>query len=120
MRTPKTRNGGTFTEARYWQQVRSALRRGFRFWKPIQDCLKAARIAKAGPHGAKWAFKCAQCGGLFLRKNVQVDHVVECGSLKRPEDLAPFLERLTAESPDAFQVLCKQCHKSKTHSKLPE
>ena len=113
----RTRNGGTWSEARYWSQVRSCLRRGFRFWKPIQDCLKAARIAKDGPRGAKWAFRCASCGGYFLRKNVQVDHIVECGSLNKPEDLAGFLERLTAESPDAYQVLCKTCHNKKTHKK---
>lgn len=63
----------------------------------------------------KWEFQCAECKQWNLRKNVQIDHVIECGSLKKPEDIAPFLERLTQESESAYQVLCKKCHKAKTN-----
>lgn len=34
---------------------------------------------------------------MFLRKNIQIHHVVPCGELKKPEDIAGFLERLTCE-----------------------
>ena len=115
-RVAKTRNAGTWSESAYWSAVRSALRRGFRFWKPLQNAAKAARVAKSGPRGQKWAFLCADCGKLFLRKHVQIHHVIECGQLKRPEDLAGFLERLTAEGTDSYVVLCKSCH-SRRHAK---
>lgn len=116
-RAIKSRNGGTWTEARFWQQVRSGLRRAFRFWRPIQQCLMAARRPYKGPSKlAKWHFLCGGCGELFLRKDVQVHHKVECGQLKKPEDIAPFLGRLTTEDPSAYVVLCKKCHK-KTHSR---
>ena len=114
-RVAKTRNAGTWSESAYWSAVRSALRRGFRFWKPLQNAAKVARVAKSGPRGQKWAFLCADCGKLFPRKNVQIHHVIECGQLKRPEDLAGFLERLTAEGTDSYVVLCKACHKARHH-----
>lgn len=110
---PRPRNGGKWTEARYWSQVRSSLRRAFRFWAPLQQCLMKARQPYVGPSKlAKWHFRCAGCSGLFLRKQVQVHHLVECGQLKCYADLAPFLERLTNEDPNAYVVLCKICHKS--------
>lgn len=114
-RVTKARNGGTWSESRYYQQVRSALRRGFRFWKPMQDAAKAARVAVKGPRGQKWAFRCADCGKQFLRKDVQVHHKIECGQLKRPEDLAGFLERLTCEDVNGYEVLCKPCHSLRHH-----
>ena len=113
-RVPKTRNGGTWSEARYWQSVRSALRRGFRFWKPISNALRAARISAPGPRGRKWLFLCASCQKMHLRKCVQVDHVLPCGQLTSPEHIAEFLRRLTAEEPTDFQVLCLECHQAKT------
>lgn len=113
-RVPRPRNGGTWTEARYWSAVRSGLRRAFRFWKPITDALLRARVAAPGPRGRKWLFLCAECRKLHLRKNVEVDHRVPCGALTRPEHLAEFLARLTEERPENFQVLCLPCHQLKT------
>jgi hypothetical protein len=49
-----------------------------------------------------------------MGKEVQVDHVEPCGSLRNEGEIAGFLERLTPESPKAFQVLCKACHGKKT------
>ena len=70
---------------------------------------KAAKVAYG-------KYRCALCGEVFPSKEVQVDHIVPCGSLKSYADLGPFLQRLTAESPDDFQVLCKaRCHKWKTY-----
>jgi hypothetical protein len=113
-RVPRTRNGGKWTEAQYWQAVRSALRRGFRFWKPIVDALKAAKTPFRGPHGQRFAYLCAGCGKLHPRKAVNVDHVVPCGQLRQLDHIAGFLERLTAERSEDFQVLCGSCHSTKT------
>lgn len=113
-RVARTRNAGTWTEARYWQAVRSALRRGFRFWKPIQDALRRARIPFKGSHGQRFAYICAACLKPYKRTHVSVDHIVPCGSLKSLADVAGFLERLTAEGEESYQVLCDKCHQEKT------
>jgi hypothetical protein len=115
-KVPRTRNGSTWTEAQFWQAVRSTLRRGFRWWKPAVAALHAARAPFRGPRGQKWAFLCADCQKLFIRRKVQIDHVVACGALTDYAHVGEFVRRLTPESPDAFRVRCLTCHQLKTNS----
>ncbi|NOR58434.1 MAG: hypothetical protein GQ474_07925 [Sulfurimonas sp.] len=116
MKKAKPRNGGTWTEARYWQQVRSHLRNGFRYWKPIAQCKeKARRPNRSENKRLKWEFQCKDCKQWFPDKQVQVDHIIEAGTLKCAEDLVGFLERLTAEGEEDYQLLCKPCHQTKTN-----
>jgi len=109
----KSRNGGTWSEAKYWGAIRSMLRRGFRYWKPIADTKNKARRAYSGGGRQKWEYQCKHCEEWFKGVEVEVDHITPCGSLKCAEDLAPFVERLTTES--GFQLLCKPCHQIKTN-----
>lgn len=112
-RTKKTRNAGTLTEAAYWAKVRSILRRGFRYWKPIINTkLEARREYKGEEKRRKWEYQCAECKQWFPEKEVEVDHQIPVGSLKSGKDLEGFLERLTAEG--GYQLLCKPCHLKKT------
>lgn len=113
-RVARTRNGGTWTEKEFYVRLRSALRRTFRFWKPAVMALHAARIPMKGPRGQKHGYICASCGKPHPRKSVQIDHRIPCGTLTSLEHLPGFVERLTPESPDAFQVLCETCHQAKT------
>lgn len=114
-RVPRTRNANTWTEAEWWGRLRSGLRRTFRFWKPAVIALNRAKTPCAGPRGQKWAYLCAGCGKLFLRKDVNIDHKDPCGQLTTFEHIPEFIAKLTPESPDAFQVLCKRvCHQTKT------
>ena len=111
----RTRNGVTWTESVYFSAIRSALRAKFRYWKPAIQALKQAeRPSKSKNKRLKYEYQCAKCKKWFPRKEVQIDHVVACGSLKGPDDIAGFLERLTPESTEAYQVLDKKCHKIKT------
>jgi hypothetical protein len=115
-RVAKTRNDGKWSEAAYWGAVRSALRRKFAFWQPAMKCLNAAkRPSQSDNKRLKSEYQCAECGKWKPRKEVQIDHVEECGSLKCYEDIAPFLKRLTPESVSAFRVLCKICHQKFTN-----
>ena len=114
-RVARTRNGGTLTEAAFHQRLRSCLRRLSMWWKPAQAKLKQSRVSAPGPHGRKWLFRCSCCDGLFLRKDVQVDHITPVGSLTTLADLPGFVERLLPEDMEAFAVLCKKCHQVKTN-----
>jgi 5-methylcytosine-specific restriction endonuclease McrA len=105
--TSRTRNLGTQTESQYWGTIRSALRNAFRYWRPGREALRLARISRG-------LYRCAACGGEFSCKQIEVDHVVKVGSLRCLDDLSGFVERLTPESPGAFQALCKECHAAKT------
>jgi 5-methylcytosine-specific restriction endonuclease McrA len=115
-RVPRTRNGGTMTEAQYFQKLRSALRSAFRWWTPMKMALDSSkRNSRSLNRKIKFEYQCAICTNWFARTSVEVDHIIPCGSLRGYEDVATFIERLTPEDPKAFQVLCKACHLKKTN-----
>lgn len=112
----RNRNAGAWTESQYFSAIRSALRTKFRFWKPMAAVLEKASRPYKGPNKLqKKEYLCVQCKEWFKRKDVEIDHIVECGSLRTYEDIVPFLKRLTPEDQGAFQILCKnKCHRAKT------
>lgn len=110
----KTRNAGTLTESAYWSMIRSILRKGTRYWKPILNAkLDARRKYKGTNKRQKWEYQCNICKKWFMEKETQIDHIIPVGSLKCSDDLKGFIERLTPE--EGFQLLCKSCHKIKTN-----
>jgi len=114
-RVLRTRNAGKWTEAQYFSRIRSALRRTFRFWEPMKEALeKASRPSRSENKRLKKEYQCAHCQNWFKRADVEVDHIIPCGSLNSYEEIVPFLKRLTVEEAGAFQVLCKPCHLIKT------
>lgn len=116
IKVEKTRNSGTMTESAFWSFIRSALRQKSRWWKPIQEVKKAAKRAYKGPNKRqKFEYQCSDCKDWFIEKMVEVDHIIEAGSLKSGEDVKGFIERLFCEK-DGLRVLCKPCH-VKRHKK---
>jgi len=114
-RVVRTRNSATMTESEYFGRIRSALRNSFKYWKPMQEALhKASRPSQSLNKRLKKEYQCAKCKKWFKRQAVEIDHIQECGSLKSYEDIVPFLMNLTKEDVNAFQILCKPCHKEKT------
>jgi hypothetical protein len=112
-----SRNGGTLTESQYFSKIRSILRSGFRYWKPMQLALEAAsRPSQSTNKRIKKEYQCAKCNNWFKRADVEIDHIEECGSLSTYEDIVPFIQRLTKEEIDAYDILCKPCHKVKTEA----
>lgn len=111
---PKPYNSGTMTEAAYWGMLRSHLRRLTLRWKPRNDALKKNRRANQGDNKRKkWQYLCYICKGWFYRDEVEVDHIVEAGSLRSYDDIGPFVKRLLPEV-DGWGVVCIPCHKEKT------
>lgn len=114
---PKTRNGGTLSEQEFFNRIRSALRRSFRFWNPMMTALKkASRPSQSANKRLKTEFQCAECSKWFPRTQVQIDHIIPCGSLMCYDDIVPFIKNLTQEDDKSYQILCKSCHKEKTDS----
>ena len=110
----KTRAGGLWSESRFWGFVRSNLRRSSLKWSPRQAAMHKARRALHPPVGnRKWEYRCSICKEWCEGKNVQVDHIVPCGSLQCADDLPGFVTRLFCEV-DGFQVICDACHFVKT------
>jgi hypothetical protein len=122
-RVPRTRNAGTMTGPMFWNYVRGLLRGGFRWWKPVALCKLAARRKYTGKQRIlsssgklqEFEFHCAACHGWFPEKQVQVDHIVDCGSINCAADTGSFIERMFCEV-EGLQVLCMTCHRIKTNS----
>lgn len=114
--TVLSRNAGTWTESQYFSKIRSALRNAFRYWKPIQLAYEiASRPSQSSNKRLKKEYQCNHCKEWFPRKEVECDHIIECGSLKSLEEISQFIQRLSIEDISGFQILCKsKCHKEKT------
>jgi len=111
---PRTRAGGKWTEARYWGFIRSALREANRRFPPRYAAKAAAKKSVTGQRH-RFEFQCAECKQWFKDKEVQVDHIVPAGTLRKYEDLPQFVENMFCEA-DGLQVLCKPCHQIKTNA----
>ena len=114
---PKTRNGNTWTEARFRSFIRSQLRAASMRWAPISRVLAQAKVERGVYH-------CADCGQdvpLTTRvdgkrtKNVHVDHI---HPIVDPAigfvNWDTLIERMFVEE-DELQVLCHECHEKKTN-----
>jgi len=115
-KTEKPRGEGTLTEAGFWGMIRSALRKRSMFWPPVKAVKESNRKPYKGPNKkVKWVYTCEACKGEFQGKEIDVDHIRECGSLTKAT-AGTFIERMFCEK-DGLQILCKQCHKKKTSNK---
>lgn len=92
--------------------LRSGLRRLWMRWPARGEAIKRARIAVEGQRH-RWEVPCAKCGNLFKMNEIQVDHQVQCGSLKDWDDIEPFVRNLFC-AVEGLQCLCKTCHSAKT------
>ena len=114
-RVKRTRAGNTWTEARYFSFIRSALRQASGRY-PVKTHVKmeARRNKPDGVEGRhRFEYQCKKCGVWSPDKDVSVDHIIPAGSLKKYSDLPGFVERLFCEA-DNLQVLCNTCHHTKT------
>ena len=104
----------TWTTARFFSFVRSALRKAWTRWPPKYMVLADAKRKYTGDNKRqKFEYKCAECNKYYAQKEVEVDHIVPCGTLKCYDDIGSFVERLFVGK-DKLRVLCKSCHKEIT------
>lgn len=116
----KNRAGGTWSNARYFSFIRSLLRRGFMKY-PVKFQVKneASRPYKGSDKRRKKEYQCAVCEGWFPDKEVAVDHIEPCGSLKSYEDLPKFVATLFCEK-ENLQIVCNECHQQKSNREREE
>ena len=111
MAADKPFGGGRYSAAGYQAFIRSALRKASMRWAVKDDVLVAARRpAQNRDYRSKYEYQCASCGGWWIKRDIQVDHIVPVGNM---DDMNAFISRLFCEA-DNLQVLCKGCHGAKT------
>jgi hypothetical protein len=112
-RVPRTRAGNQWTEASFWAFIRSGFRQLSQRWPPIHKAAEERRRPnESGIKKFKWQYQCDCCEAWYYRKEVQVDHIVPCGTLKSFADLSEFADRLFCES-SGLRVLCVECHQKR-------
>lgn len=120
-RVPKPYAGGEWSHARFFQFIRSGLRQLSRRWPPVTRLVwNESRRPYVGPNPrAKWSYRCAICAKWYMRKEMQADHIVPCGSLKSFDDIGGFTKRLFVET-GGLRILCADCHQIRTRASEDE
>ena len=111
-KTPPYPEYEAWTTARYWQFIRSALRKAWMKGPPKFQVMKDNRRDVKGKRH-RFEYQCQSCKKWYMQKYVAVDHIIPAGSLNDWPDLVPFVQRLFVGT-DKLQLLCKDCHLTKT------
>ncbi len=97
-----------------WVTVK--LRRASLMWPGRTKALQAARVERG-------LYQCASCKGRFKKGEYHLDHIesvvpINGGNRRKDNpkrvDFNSYIDRLFVP-PEGFQVLCEQCHSSKTN-----
>lgn len=87
--------------------VKTKLRSASLLWPARAEAIKAARAERG-------KYKCAECRELFIRSQIQLDHINPVVDPKTGwTTFDDFINRLFCDA-EGFRVLCRQCHDSIT------
>lgn len=112
------------TKSKFMSWVRGGIRSGL--WKrhPVKlEYMKSKTVLveNTNPRSMKAhpkvkACACEICGEVVTLANIEVDHVKGNHSLKSMDDLRSFIEGMIMVRFEDLQMVCKPCHKIKTHA----
>jgi 5-methylcytosine-specific restriction endonuclease McrA len=113
-KTPPFSEYEKWTEAKFFGWIRGSLRKAYTRWPPKFETIdNAKRKSKSKNKRLSFEFQCAECTKWYGRRDVEVDHIIPCGSLKCWADIPLFAKNLFV-SADKLRVVCKPCHLKKT------
>lgn len=116
------RNDGRWTESRYRNFIRSALRRASVRWPPRTLALEQAFVSrKKNKKTGRMAkhYRCNKCKKLFVSKEVEVNHINPIVPVTGFDTWDGLIERLFCEK-EGLEVLCKPCHRAQTKEENEE
>ncbi len=112
----KTRNGGTMTDAAFFNMLLKKLRDLSMWWKPGELYLRSVRrknTSGVGKH--QYEYPCESCGQWFRREEVEKDHKIPVGKVRTFKELGEATERMFIEIDGGWQCLCIPCHVYKSN-----
>lgn len=110
------------SESAFMSFLRGGIRKALWNRYPIKLELmrqKRKRITNPNPKGKLkevWGGECYLCGNDFVQKELQVDHIKGNHSLKTIDDVQSFIEGMLYIDSDDIALVCKSCHKAKSHA----
>lgn len=115
---PRVRKGTLEEQAQRdkFNKLRSFLRRCWLRWpERIAAMAVGKRPYKGKDKRIKWEHQCAICKKWWVwsSKQMQIDHIVPCGTFLCDDDYKTFLPNLLCDRSN-LQKLCKACHDIKS------
>jgi len=112
------------TESAFLSYIRGGIRRHLWAKSPIKlEFIKRARRRIKNPVAANlkrfpevWGGQCEICKKDFALKDMEVDHKTGEHSLRTVADIQAFVEGIVFVTYEDLALLCKSCHKAKTHA----
>lgn len=112
------------TEAAFLAWMRGGIRRYLWAKNPVKlEFIKQARVMIVNPNvklrkgrPKVWGGVCEICKKEHILKNMEVDHKTGEYSLKKVTDVQSFVEGIVFVRMEDLALLCKPCHKIKTHA----
>ena len=103
------------TESQIMSIVRGAIREKWAYCDTKLAYLNMKTLPDEDPSTRRrWKVQCEDCGKWFKKSDVAVDHKVGGHSLKTPEDLFDFYDKIINIGFDDLQILCHADHDIKT------
>lgn len=112
------------SEAAFLSYIRGGIRRylwakspvKLEFIKRVRKQIKNTNKRSQKAHPTIWGGVCEHCNEEFQLKDMEVDHKTGEHSLRKVEDIQKFVEGIVFVTQEDLALLCKPCHKIKTHS----
>ena len=112
------------TRSAYMAFIRGGIRRGLWNKNPVKFSVMEAgrfKVKNENPSSKKrypmvWKYSCAICNGVFSGDDVECDHIHGNHSLKSFDELERFIKEIISVKPEDLQILCKDCHRIKSHA----
>lgn len=111
------------TQSKFMSWVRGGIRRGLWNKYPIKLLLLSKRLErklvgkfKNGKPKYLKLGTCDVCGEEFRASQLEVDHKTGGHSLRTMEDVQAFIENMIMVAEEDLQLICKPCHKIKSHA----
>lgn len=99
---------------KFLTSLRSAMRRKSMHSPMLRWAKLAVRRDYEGPERHKFEYPCTICKEWFPDKEIEVDHIIPCGTLTKIEDIPEFSRKLFCLE-DNLRILCKECHRDVTN-----
>lgn len=121
MKTPPWPDHPEWSEARFWQFMRSGLRGMHNRWPPKYQVMNEGKRPYTGPDKRiKHEVHCQGCDKWFAgTASVQCDHIIPTGSMRNWEEFLEFTKKMFT-SKAGYQRLCSECHATKTAQEREE
>ncbi len=122
-----THDNNTKSKAKYFNDIRRGICLLFKQSRTRSAALKRAAVSRTHsrcenclqivPKTIKAVYgpKAKKAGKSYRKPNIQADHIIPAGSFTHHDHISGYTERMLDCGVDGLQIICLECHQSKTN-----